>query len=349
MPAAMIPAPSPDFERRLIENIEPIRQFFLANALHHGLRLGIFAELAASPGLTTHELAARLELDAARLGALARFLQNETYLRDDDGWRLTAKGQELPEFAPWYQMLVGGYASTFEQISDVLRGTVPYASRDTAEVGAGSCALGVYDALPLAVYLLDSDDSDITTLVDVGCGDAGFLIEILNRRPGLKGIGVEPNPGSVERARRLREQHGLTGRLEIVQAGAAELPKLDLPDQGRGVAFMTAFVLQEFLEQDGEQAVRDLLAMTFDAHPDTRWIVVEMDYQPTAPVVGTHGLARAFYNPYFLIHNITQQRLETRQWWQDVFTGIGLSFTEATTDPHVDSTGLQIGFLLSRS
>lgn len=348
MAPSMIPAPSSDFERRLIENVDPVRQFFLASTLYHALGLGVLRALDTGPGRDTAALAEELRLDASRLGALLRYLQNETYVLDDGGWRLTAKGREVQEFAPWYQMLVGGYASTFEQLGDVLRGEKAYASRNTTEVGAGSCALGVYDALPLAVYLLNSIEQPPSILVDVGCGDASFLMEILKRSPGLRGIGIDPSPGNVERGLALSAEQGLAGRLEVIQAGAAEARKLELPGQGRGAAFMTAFVLQEFLEQDGEQAVRELLSTTFDAYPDTHWVVIEMDYRPTAPVLGTHGLARAFYNPYFLIHNITQQRLETREWWQQLFSEIGLSYKEATTDPSVDSTGLQIGFLLSR-
>ncbi len=340
--------PAPDYERRLIENIQPIRQFFLANVLHHALQLGVFRALADDPHTETAELAKRLDLDARRLGALLAYLQNENYVLDDGGWILTPRGQALPTFAPWYQMLVGGYGTTFQQLGHVLRPNAAYATRDTTQVGAGSCGIGVTDTLPLALHLLDAADTHPTTLVDLGCGDAGFLIEILNRRPGLKGIGVEPNPGSVERALELRRREGLTDRLQIVQATAADVAMLDLPDHGRGAAFMTAFVLQEMLEQDGERAVEDLLRATFDTYPDARWIVVEMDYQPNSPLLGAHGLGQAFYNPYFLIHNITEQRLETSAWWAELFRRANLTAATATTDPRVDSTGMEIGFLLAR-
>ncbi|WP_067464225.1 methyltransferase domain-containing protein [Actinomadura macra] len=340
--------PPPDYERRAIEHIQPIRQFFLANVLHHSLQLGVFAALAEEPGTDTISLAYRLGLDARRLGALLTYLENENYVLDDEGWTLTGKGRGLPTFAPWYQMLVGGYGITFQQLSDVLRAGAGYADRDTLQVGAGSCGIGVTDTLPLALHLLDTAGTDPSTLVDLGCGDGAFLIEILDRRPGLRGIGVEPNPASVERALELRTEHGLTERLDFVTATAADVAKLDLPDGGRGTAFMTAFVLQEMLEQDGEQAVLDLLTATFDAFPSTRWVVVEMDHQPTSPLMGTHGMAQAFYNPYFLIHTITEQRLETGDWWSRLFTRAGLTATRATTDPRVDSTGFEIGFLLAR-
>lgn len=342
-------APSSDYERRLIDSIQPIRYFFLASVLHHAFQLGIFAELARDPGASAGQLAARLGLDADRLRATLAYLRNENYLRDTDGgWTLTAKGTGVAQFAPWYQMCVGGYAITFQQIGDVLAAGAGYATRDSYQVGMGSTGLGVTDTLPLAMQLLDASAASRHTLVDLGCGDGRFTIEILKRHPELRGIGVDPTPASIERATRLRDESGLRDRLEFITATAADVPKLDLPEAGSGIAFLTAFVLQEMLEQDGEQQVEDLLRATFDAFPDAVWVVVEMDYQPDSPLLGAHGLAQAFYNPYFLIHNITEQRLKPRQWWHSLFERAGLNALPATTDPRVDSTGLEIGFLLSR-
>jgi 2-ketoarginine methyltransferase len=340
--------PAADYEHRLIENLQPIRQFFLAATLHHTLQAGVLDALADEPGADADGLADGLALDVRRLHAVLIYLQNEGYVVDDEGWRLTGRGAAVREFAPWYQMLVGGYGGTFGQLGQVLRDGAVYASRDTSQVGAGSTGIGVTDTLPLALDLMDRASTAATTLIDLGCGDAAFLMEILARRPGLLGIGLDPHPGNIERAQRLCAERGLERRLRLVQGTADVVADLDLLDQGRGVAFLTAFVLQEMLEQQDEQAVLRLLSHAFDAAPAASWVVVEMDHQPTAPLLGAHGLARAFYNPYFLIHSITEQRLETRAWWAALFEKAGLDIAEATTDPRVDSTGLEIGFLLSR-
>jgi 2-ketoarginine methyltransferase len=338
---------TPDFERRLIENTQPVRQFFLAQGLHHALQLGVFDALGRRPGQSVEELAEQLGLDPERFAGLLRYLQNEGYLVDDGGWKVTAKGDGVVEFAPWYQMLVGGYAPTMQQLSDVLKVGAPYASRDTAQVGAGSCGIGRYDALPLVEQLLDAADVEPTTVVDLGCGDAGFLMDLLDQRPGLQGIGVEPNPGSVDLATALRARRGLDDRLELFTGDAAQVAKLELPDGGAGVCFMTAFVLQEVLEQEGQGAVEELLRATFETYPQARWLVVEMDHRPTDPIMA-HGLAQTFYNPYFLIHAVTEQRLETRGWWEELFDRVGVTpLTLAHPDPRADSTGLQFGYLLA--
>lgn len=339
-----------DFERRLIANTQPIRYFFVAQALYHALDQGVFDAIGEQPGMDADTLATRLGMDAERLLGLLHFLQNEGYLVDDGGWSLTAKGSDLPTFAPWYEMLVGGYAPTMQQLGDALKPGAPWASRDATRVGSGSCRIGAYDTLPIVMRLLESLGDEPATLVDLGCGDAGFLIDILIRRPELRGIGMDPNPGSIERAAKHRAERGVENRLELSLGDAADVVKLKLPDDGSRTYFMTAFVLQEMLEQDGEAAVENLLRTTFDTYPEARWLVAEMDHRPAAPVMGTHGLALAFYNPYFLIHTFTEQRLKTREEWFELTERIGLTcVTTAETDDRVDSTGIQFGFVLARS
>ncbi|MGC4987357.1 2-ketoarginine methyltransferase [Streptomyces sp. DT193] len=343
-----------DFERRLIENTQPVRYFFLASALHHALDLGILAELGRRPGIEEDALAGALDLDPHRTGALLRFLRNEgytTFTSDGTGWSLSSKGREVQTFAPWYEMLVGGYALSMEQLGDVMRDGTRYAERNTTKVGEGSCGIGAYDALPLVEQLLDhaARNGGPETIVDLGCGDGSFLMDLLVARPELHGIGVEPHAGSVELGERRRAELGLENRMSLVQGAAHDALKVDLPEGGRGICFMTAFVLQEVMQQQGQQAIEDLLASTFELYPEARWLVVEMDHQPLAPVMGTHGLAQTFYNPYFLIHAATEQRLETRTWWDQLFARLGLT-TEAVAnpDPRADSTGLQFGVLLKK-
>jgi 2-ketoarginine methyltransferase len=342
----MIPA---DFEHRLIDNLQPIRYFALAQVLYHSVDLGVFARIAASPGIDEKTLATELGLAPDRLLALLRYLQNEGYLVAEPGWSLTAKGAGFPVFAPWYELLVGGYASTFQQLGEVLREGAPWAGRDATRVGAGSCGISAYDALPLVEQLLDSSASELTTVVDLGCGDAAFLIELLKRRPELRGIGLEPNFGSTEIGSARARDGAVADRLELHHGPAADVSKLALPGNGRGTCFLTAFVLQEILEQSGDAAVRELLKTTLDAYPEALWIVIEVDHRPTGPIMN-HGLAKAYYNPYYLIHAVTEQRLETGEYWTELFRSADLEILKVGyPHDHVDSTRLELGYLLRRA
>jgi ubiquinone/menaquinone biosynthesis C-methylase UbiE len=62
-------------------------------------------------------------------------------------------------------------------------------------------------------------------VVELGCGTA-YVSAWLVRR-GARAVGVDVTPAQLETARRLRDQHGLEGRLELVEASAEDVP---LPD-----------------------------------------------------------------------------------------------------------------------
>lgn len=336
-----------DFEQRLVEAIQPIRGLALAQALYAIFDTGLYETLSAEPGLDSQALSDRHAMDATRLTALCHYLANEGYLTPEDGWRLTAKGRDLAPFRPWYTLLVGGYAATFGQLATTLPAGAPWASRDGAKVGEGSCGISRLDVLPMIDRLLDQLPHREVTVVDLGCGDGTFLIDLLRHRPGLRGIGVEPDPVSSGIAAEQVVRQGLSERMTTHQGRAADVARLELP--GGELCFLTAFVLQEMLEQQGEAAVAGLLRETMRAHPDAHWLVVEVDHRLDDPRTMAHGLGKAYYNPYFLLHALTEQRLERREFWERLFTEAGLDIVALDhPDDAVDSTGLELGYLLRR-
>lgn len=339
----------PYFERNLIEHLQPIRFFALAQVLNCAIETGLLGALLAAPA-PAEELARRLELDTRRLSALLTYLQNENYAYANAGcWHLTTRGRELLPFAPWYQLLVGGYATSFQQLDTVLTDGGRYATRNGPKVSSGSCGISEYDALPLTEELLAGQQGEVTMFVDLGCGSGTFLLELLSRVPAATGIGLEPDAAACAEARRHAVARGISDRVSFRDVAAAGVRELSLPDDGAGVCFVTAFVLQEVLMQDGEPAVEALLRDTLAAFPHARWVVIEVDHQPTGPIMA-HGLGLAYYNPYFLLHAITEQRLERRGYWEALFERAGLVCERAGyPGDAVDSTRLEIGFLLRMS
>jgi 2-ketoarginine methyltransferase len=90
-----------------------------------------------------------------------------------------------------------------------------------------------------------------------------------------------------------------------------------------------------------------LMKEIFTCHPDSHWVVIEVDNRISDRGAMAHELARAYYNPYFLIHYLTEQRLETTGFWNDLFAEAGAEIVNRlTTEPRVDSTGFELGYLL---
>lgn len=337
-------------EERLILGLQPIRQFVLAQALHHFMATGIQGAIAAAHTASLQDLARQLHLRENRLRGFLRYLANEGYveLLDDGSVRLTASGKEIADFRPWYTLLVGGYAPSFLQLSSTLREDGPYAQRDAHSVGVGACGISHYDSFPIARRLLERIPGHWRTVVDLGCGDGSYLIHLCRALPDIRGIGLDPDPRSVAAAARAAERHGIADRISVRVGGATPLP--DLSDEEGPFCFLTAFVLQEVLEQEGREAIVELLTSAFTRHPDAHWIVIEVDDREDDPAVMEKPMALAYYNPYFLIHHLTEQKLERADFWRQLFQEVGLRVKAVeVADPSYDSLGLKMGFLLSRA
>ncbi len=335
-------------EDRLTAGLQPIRQFVLAQALYHFMNLGIQEAMDGSVGgCTVRELAAQLKLHERRLRGFISYLMNEGYISlEDDRVQLTAAGKEIANLRPWYELLVGGYAPTFQQLSTVLQDDGPYATRNTASVGRGSCGISQHDALPMTRRLLGRIEGEWRTVVDLGCGDGSYLVDLCRSLPRARGIGIDSEPASVDAALQSAERHGIRDRVDIRLGTATNLSHLST--EAGPFCFITAFVLQEILEQDGRSTIVDLLTSTFDRFPDAHWVVIEVDHQPDDTRIRT-GLGVSYYNPYYLLHHLTEQRLETVGFWREIFRDAGLN-VEAVEYPEAfyDSMRLKVGFLLRR-
>jgi 2-ketoarginine methyltransferase len=335
-------------EEGLTTALQPIRQFVLAQALYHFMNMGIQDRLAGATTLTIHDLSEDLNLNENRLGGFLAYLANEGFveLLTKGGVRLTAVGSTISAFQPWYTLLVGGYAQTFIELPKVLGRDGRYADRNSSQVGLGSCGISQYDALPMTRSLLDKIEGSWRTVVDLGCGDGSYLLDLCRSLPGVRGIGLDPDLDSVTTALRTAEKYGIADRVDIRVGSIPELP--DLAGEMGPFCFITAFVLQ-VLEQSGRSAIVELLKRCFGRYPDACWIVIEVDHRPDDPSVMSRGLGLAYYNPYYLIHQLTQQKLERVAFWQEVFRESGLRVLAVEhPDPTYDSLALKVGFLLAR-
>ncbi|GAP48944.1 2-ketoarginine methyltransferase [Streptomyces azureus] len=336
----------PDFEQRLITAIQPIRGFFLAQCLEFAMTSGLLSKLGEASPTDVDQLAKDLALDPERLTGLLRYLEGEGVVTDSEGSpAITAKGREYLEFRPWYELLIGGYGATLRELPEVMADRTRFASRNGTMVGLGSCGMSRYDAIPLVKRLIDRLPEPPSAVVDLGCGDGTFLLDLCEG--GRPGIGVDPHPGSIDNARRAAAERGLSDQVGFVNATAEDYMAQVRPEAGPTPCFVTAFSLQEVLEQKGRDAAVEVVRTALTHTPGAHLAVVEVDHRPLDPAVLRHGLGNAYYNPYYFLHQITEQRLETRAFWDELIAEAGGRIVEClTTAPEVDSTGLELGYLV---
>lgn len=339
----------PDFEQRLIPAIQPIRHFFLAQCLEFAMTSGLLSRLSgASPaGVdSVDSLAQDLNLHPERLTGLLRYLEGEGIVTDSEGApAITAKGREFLEFRPWYELLIGGYGATLRELPEVMADRKRFASRNGTMVGLGSCGMSRFDAVPVVRRLIALLPEPPSALVDLGCGDGTFLLDLCEG--GSPGIGVDPTPGSIDIARRAAAERGMSDQVRFVNATAEGYMAQVTPETTGAPCFVTAFSLQEVLEQQGRDATVEVVRSALAHAPGAHLAIVEVDHRPLDPAVTRHGLGNAYYNPYYFLHQITEQRLETRTFWEELIKEAGGDVVDClTTAPEVDSTGLELGFLV---
>ncbi len=334
-------------EHRLTEAMQPARSYFLAQVIEFGLRSGLFERIESHPGEPVTALGHALGYTVPRLTGLLRYLAAEGVVFNVQAPSLTQRGRDFIQFRPWYELLIGGYGSTLLELPAVLSDPTHYASRNGTMVGKGSCGISRYDAIPLVKRLLGLLPADITTLVDLGCGDGMFLLDLCETAD-MCGIGVDSFAPSIERAKKKALERGLADRVSFVAAQAEEFVR-SLPPGGIAPCFIAGFSLQEILEQKGYDAVVSLVRTVLEPE-GAHLVVIEVDHRPEDPRIMQHGLGLAYYNPYYLMHQVTEQRLEVTEFWQTLFVKAGVEMKALfTTDPEVDSTGLELGFLLAGS
>lgn len=342
-------AVDPGFEQRIIDATEPLAAYYLAASLHHFFALGLYDELAGAAGpVPIDTLTSALGLDPTRLRGFLHFLANNAVVSvDGESATLTAKGRLYGEARGWYTMMIGGYGSTLQLVGDALRaGAPPILTRDGRYVGQGSCEVSRYDGMPILRTLLDRAGVTCREVLDLGCGDGLYLVDLCRHLPGIRAWGAEPSAGGYREAVALVERSGLGDAISLRNCSAGEFLANPPADCDPNVIIF-GFVLHEILEQEGTAAVRDLLQGVITRFPDINIVVIEVPALIDEPQLMRHGLAHNFWNPYFLVHVVTAQRLERRPFWEELFASAGLRVADlVTTDPSVDSTGLELGYLL---
>ncbi len=296
-----------DFELRLISAIQPVRHFFLAQVLEFAMTSGLLEALDDTGEAKTGDLAARLGMDAGRLTGLLRYLAAEGVVTGpEDRPALTAKGREYLAFRPWYELLIGGYGATLLELPQVMADRGAFASRNGTMVGRGSCGISRYDAIPLVRRLLATLPTPPDAVVDLGCGDGTFLLDLC--ADGIRGVGPtrtpatsrgpgSPPPDAVSTARSSSSWPPPRTTWPGSRAGRrALLPDRLLAPGGAGAA--------------GREATKEVVRKAITCAPGARLAIVEVDHRPLDPGVTRHGLGLAYYNPYYLLHQITEQRLE---------------------------------------
>lgn len=299
---------------------------------------------ALTVGTTLDELARESGLTDRQMTSLMKALDVEGLVTiEDGGIEFTDLGRSLERMRGWIELFTRGYAGLFRSTEEIFGGTIDPAGRDMLEVGRASIAISEHGALPMTIEAIERCAPEARVVMDVGCATGRFLIRLCEIRPDLFGLAVEPDPALAEAARQEVARAGLQHRIDVVQAAAQDHHPVRPVD-----VIVFAFVLQEVLEQTSRAELIDVLRALSELNRTAVFVVVEVDAAGwDVDRIRDDPHRRGYYAPYFLLHDLTEQRLLAVDEWTALFEEAGLAVEEVLrVDPAVDPTGLEVAFVV---
>ena len=237
------------------------------NAMHLidiGVRLGIFKALAKTPGLTSGRIAEQLGLHAPYVETWCMTAYSFGLLEAEEGraFSLAAYMDQILG-KPSHPRYLGGYVRLGTEFATEDHrycleafhsgSTVPFQGRSdafadvVAESTAGLQVLSARKLLPELPGLKDRLDAG-GSILEVGCGTGGHLLQLSDAFPGARCIGVDIDPTGMKAARTAIAQAGVADRVQLIEGDVATAVK-----EGSANAVVMIEVLHEItpgLRQD---------------------------------------------------------------------------------------------------
>ena len=335
--------------QNFLKTLEYIRNFCLISVLDNFFNLGIGEYINKKSSATLEDIAFDKKLDKERLEATLNYLKNEGFVSKNskNEWIITNCYKNIFPYKAWIEMMVGGYGQTFLNIDQGLYSKKKVLHRNIEKVSNGSCGISSFGALPLVKEVIINNNISCKTVADVGCGNGNYLIELSNLLGNIKALGIESNKKSANLANNFICKKNLSKKIKVIQNKGQEIPKSLIDFQPDVV--LICFVLHEILAQEGKEGVIKFLIKISTLLPNSKFIIIEVDDEFYNSSNYLDPIYLGYYNPYFLLHFFTNQKLMKKAFWREVFKSSGLLILkEYNILSELDSTGIEVCFLLSK-
>jgi SAM-dependent methyltransferase len=187
--------------------------------------LGLFELLAPRAPQSLEVLSAQIGCSEARLAALLSVGTALGLLDVDGGHRycFTPTGESLRKHIGLFTWAVGGYGAFLRELSKL---TADGTAQWSHLIDGSRVALGSHQANE---GLMQSIVHDVMSglrfrrMADLGCGNAGRLIDLCQRHPMVDAIGFDISEKAIALARQNVEHHGLTERITVRKVNVLDI------------------------------------------------------------------------------------------------------------------------------
>jgi cyclopropane fatty-acyl-phospholipid synthase-like methyltransferase len=259
-------------------------------------------------------------------------------------FRLAPMGRTMvgDEWLPYFVFYIGGYGQVLGQSGAMMNHEVAYGKdlkRSGHYVALGSELMGrtrharSYEAVFARANVQKPD-----LVLDLGCGSAGFLIQLVQKSNAKAGIGIDLSGPACELGRKNIAAAGLADRVRVFEGDARKLLSTDPQLRGQVDLITAMFLIHEFFGEGFDAAATKLRDLTAALKPGTGRLII-MDKHTD---ILEQGGAPAYFTEFKLVHDFTDQVLCTKQQWHEVLGQAGLEIThEHPLAPHTGSILLE--------
>jgi len=301
-----------------------ISGFHTTRAVQALFNVGFFAELQEKGTVDVETFARSHDLDAGILRALCDALFALRILRKRGaGYALDSKGRVLAEVAQGWFNGVYGYEEVFHSLEALLRREKAYGrevKRRSDFVAKGSGEMEGWIHFPLAIDYIRRNG--FAKVLDLGCGDAAFLVDLCESIQGVTGYGIDIAPEAIEEGHERVKRASLQDRIHLFVADISELE--EAPAQARDIEVATTFLMLHEVLFAGDEAVIGLLESFRKLFPGVPLMVFEVIRPTPEEMRKRPGMAV----PYFLQHDLAHQKPVGIEEWKELFRKAGFSSVE---------------------
>ncbi|MDD4888768.1 MAG: class I SAM-dependent methyltransferase [Phycisphaerae bacterium] len=291
------------------------------------LNVGFWDDLSAAGSLGLADYCATKGFDPHVLGSVCSYLDGIRMVDFDESTgavRLTKRSRELLAEPRGLFELLYAYEPVFVELEPMLRGQKKYGpdvQRRTRWVGLGSGNL--CRQLPYPVMIDMARRHGCKRVLDLGCGDGAFLMELASQAPTISGVGIDLDAPVVQLANQQIAAAGLSARLNAVVGDMFDVTAQSAASFGTVDCLTACDTFHEYL-WNGDERVIGLLRALKSAFPKAVMVIGEFCKQ-------SHESLRkrpTAFLEHHLFHQLTNQRIETANRWLEIFHRAGLHIRE---------------------
>jgi len=288
------------------------------------LQTGLLDEMADKGPTDLAEFAERHDLDLYVLESICEYLDGIRLLKRADGrYELDALGECFMQEPRGLFDLLNGYEDVLYNLLPMLRKEKAFGKdvfRRGDMIAKGSGELG--QQLPFPVLHDMIRTHGYRSIMDLGCGDAEFLILLCEDDPEIRCHGFDLDPEAVTVADEEIEKVGMADRISAFVGDMFDLEraKTEWPTVE---AFTAIDVFHEYLFE-GTEKIAALLKAFKNTFPETHLLVAEFCRQPHEKL---RKRPTAFLE-HHLLHSLTNQKILSAQEWEDLFDQAGYTIAE---------------------